>query len=175
MWMLKIDSSSVLLLQQLLIFHDDTSKWFDKHTFRIWSQLQFCIFGIFFSTVPFHLVFVVTSKIKLIPCYCSHFEWPGIRHAGVSWPSWKVIRFWSSSVDFPHFGGILTLWNRPNLRFPGTFLRTKGRNCIKIGMLMYSDHLQNTWDFGHGMLIFLILASFWLSETGQIWDFRDFL
>ena len=42
-------------------------------------------------------------------------------------------------------------------------------------MLMYSDHLQNRLDFGHGMLIFLILAPFWLSETGQIWDFRDFL
>ena len=41
-------------------------------------------------------------------------------------------------------------------------------------MSMYADHLQIRLDFGHGMLIFLILAQFWPSETGQIWGFRDF-
>ena len=69
---------------------------------------NFVFLPFFFSIVPFHLVFVVASKIKLIPLYCSHFEWPEILHAGVSWPLWELIRFWSSSVDFPHFGGILT-------------------------------------------------------------------
>ena len=28
--------------------------------------------------------------------------------------------------------------------------------------------------YGHGLLIFLILALFWLSETGQIWGFQAF-
>ena len=28
--------------------------------------------------------------------------------------------------------------------------------------------------YGHGLLFFLILAVFWLSETGQIWGFRAF-
>ena len=168
MWMFKVDSS---------------------------SKLQFCIFVIFFSIVPFHLVFVVASKIKLITFYCSHFEWPEhysnvimsamasqiisltiiywivysgadqmkhqssaslafergihrwpvnsphkgpvtrrmfpfddvvmIQHTDVSWTSWELIIFWSSSVDFPHFGGILALWIRPNLRFPGIFMRTQ--------------------------------------------------
>ena len=66
------------------------------------------VFLAFFSTVTFHLFSVVASKIKLIPFYCSHFEWPEIWHADVSWSPWELIRFWSSSVDFPHFGGIFT-------------------------------------------------------------------
>ena len=39
---------------------------------------------------------------------------------------------------------------------------------------MYLDHLQNWLVYGLGLLIFLILALFWLSETGQIWGFRAF-
>ena len=41
-------------------------------------------------------------------------------------------------------------------------------------MLMYLDHLQNWLVYGHSLLIFLILALFWLSEMGQIWGFRAF-
>ena len=91
MWMWKVDSSSVLLLQQLLIFHDDTSRWFNKHAFR--PKVQICILGI---------------KDKVDSFFCSHFEWLEIRHADVSWPPWELIRFLPSSVDFPRFGGILT-------------------------------------------------------------------
>ena len=50
MWLLKVDSSSQLLLQQILMVCDDAS----KYMFRVWPKLQFCIFGIFFSIVPFH-------------------------------------------------------------------------------------------------------------------------
>ena len=174
MWVLKVDSSSEFLLQQLLIFRNDTSKWFIKHTFRVWSKLQFCSFVIFFfSIVPFHLVFVAASKIKLITFYCSHFEWPEHysnvimnamasqiisltivywivysgadptqrasdaeyvsiwwrRHDSTYWCILNILRtdfkFWSSSVDFPHFGDISTVWIRPNLRFTGIFLRTQ--------------------------------------------------
>ena len=39
---------------------------------------------------------------------------------------------------------------------------------------MYLDHRQNWLVYGHGLMIFLILALFWLSETGQIWGFRVF-
>ena len=41
-------------------------------------------------------------------------------------------------------------------------------------MQMYLDHLQNWLVYGHGLLIFQILALFWLSETGQILGFRAF-
>ena len=36
------------------------------------------------------------------------------------------------------------------------------------------DHLQKWLDFVHGLLILLILAQFWLSNTGKILDFRVF-
>ena len=52
--------------------------------------------------------------------------------------------------------------------------RTFGGNSLKFYMLMYRDHLQNWLVYGHGLLIFLILALFWLSETGQIWGFGHF-
>ena len=39
---------------------------------------------------------------------------------------------------------------------------------------MYLDHLQNWLVYGRVLLIFVILALFWLSETGQIWGFQAF-
>ena len=41
-------------------------------------------------------------------------------------------------------------------------------------MLLYLDHFQNWLDYGNGLVIFLILVLFWLSETGLIWGFRAF-
>ena len=66
---------------------------------------------------------------------------------------------------------------RPSVRperFPGICRRTLGGNGLNFCMLMYFDHHQNWLDYGHGLLIFLPLAPLWLSETGQIWDFRAF-
>ena len=57
----------------------------------------------------------------------------------------------------------------------GHFLENTRQGWPQICLLMYSDHIQNRLDFGHGMLIFLIWAPFWLSETGHIWGYRDFL
>ena len=53
----------------------------------------------------------------------------------------------------------LGTWNR---------LRTNGANGVKFGMLMYPDHFQNWLDFVHGVLIFVLLVPFWLSEIDQI-------
>ena len=47
----------------------------------------------------------------------------------------------------------------------------QGRNGLNFGMLMHPDHLWNWLDFGHCLLIFHILESFWLDETGQICGF----
>ena len=49
-----------------------------------------------------------------------------------------------------------------------------GGNGLKFCMLMYLDHLQNWLVLGHGLLTFVILVLFWLSETGQIWGFQAF-
>ena len=59
-------------------------------------------------------------------------------------------------------------------RFPGICRRMHGGIGLKFYMLMYRDHLQNWLVYGCGLLIFLILALFWLSETGQIWGFWAF-
>ena len=42
-------------------------------------------------------------------------------------------------------------------------------------MLVYPGHLQDWLDYGHDLVIFLILALFWLSEKGQICGFQAFL
>ena len=55
--------------------------------------------------------------------------------------------------------------------FPDIFWRTHWGNGLKIWMLIYPNHLQNWLDYGHSLLIFLILVLFWLS---QIWGFRPF-
>ena len=101
-------------------------------------------------------------------------EWPDILHADVSWPSTELISLWPWSFVFSNFGTILTLWNGSNLGFPGISWRTHGRNGLKFYMLMYLNHPQNWLVYGLSMLIFLILALFWLSEMGQIWGFRAF-
>ena len=41
-------------------------------------------------------------------------------------------------------------------------------------MLMYPDNFQTWLDYGYGLLIFVIFALFWLSETGQICGFQAF-
>ena len=53
-----------------------------------------------------------------------------------------------------------------------------GRNGLQFDMQMYPDCIFNCLHFGHGLLIFLILMVFWLSETSQIcslgafsWDY----
>ena len=58
--------------------------------------------------------------------------------------------------------------------FPGICRRTHKGNGLKFCTMMYLDHLQNWLVHGHGLLIFVILALFWLNETGQIWGFRAF-
>ena len=102
-------------------------------------------------------------------------EWPEILHADVSWPPSELISYGSRSVDFCNFGTILTKWDGSNLGFPGISWRTHGGNGLKYGMLLYPDHLQNWLAYHYSLLIFVILALFWLSETGQIWGFQAFL
>ena len=81
-------------------------------------------------------------------------------------------------LDFGH--GMLIfliwvpLWHVKQVKFGGSgiFFRTHGRNGLKFDMLMYPDHLWNWLHSGHGLLIFLILAPFFLcSETGQMCSF----
>ena len=94
-------------------------------------------------------------------------EWHEILHADVSWPPSELIWFWLWSANFSNFGAILT----SNLGFPGISWGIHCENGLKFSMLMYLRHLQKWFDYGHNLLIFLILVLFWISETGQIWGF----
>ena len=92
-----------------------------------------------------------------------------------------------------YFSIILTYWNEPSLGFAGISWRMHIKNGPKFwrvfglvkqvkfrgiehfqekyernGMLIHPDHLQNWFDYGHGMLVFLILAQFWPSESDHI-------
>ena len=72
---------------------------------------------------------------------------------------------------WPFYGMSVHLPVRPE-RFPGICRGTHGGNGLKFYMLMCLDHLRNWLVYGHCLLIFIILALFWLCETGQIWGFR---
>ena len=79
-------------------------------------------------------------------------------------PSTHLVRFWSRSVHFTNFGGILTQWNISNVWFP---------YLMENAWQLWSEiwHADVPWlplellRFGHGLLIFLILAGFWPSEN----------
>ena len=57
-------------------------------------------------------------------------EWLEIWHADVSWLHFQLLIFWAWSVDFPHFEGILTQWNKSNLQFWGIFLWMQWSNWL---------------------------------------------
>ena len=50
--------------------------------------------------------------------------------------------------------------------------RMHGGNGLKFCMLIYPDHFQNWLYLGHALLIFLIMVSLWVSESGHIWGLR---
>ena len=118
------------------------------------------------------LIFLILVKqVKFT--FSKHFlenaweKWPEIWNVEVSLPHSKFIRLWSWSVDFPHFGAILTLWNRLNFGFLWIFFRIHGRNGIKFGMLMYPDQLWSWLHFGHSD-IFVVSRQF-LENPWEEW------
>ena len=148
-----------------------------------WNLTCWCILTIFktdyilvISWFPsFWLHFDLVKQVKFATN--GHFvesareEWTEIWHAGVSWLPSELIRFWSQSVDFSHLasfglketGHIWCFW-----WFKKRKRETQERNGLKFDMRIYADHIVNWLRFGHGPLIFLILAVFQLSKTSQI-------
>ena len=115
--------------------------------------------GIMFSGWPSVRPSVRSLKYPLLTC--TWVRWS-------TWPTVTVLQHVRPSVR-----PSVHLSVRPE-RFPGICRRMHGRFSLKFYMLMYLDYFQNWSVYGHGPLIFLILALFWLSETGQIWGFRAF-
>ena len=123
-------------------------------------------FGMHFYASAFrrrrHYVFGLSVRPSVRPSEAwNTLFWPVHRSVG---PPDQPLPFYGMSV-------------RPSVRperFPGICRRLHGGISLKFYMLMYLDHLQNWLVYGHGLVIFLILALFGLSETGQIWGFRVF-
>ena len=114
---------------------------------------------------------VATTNLSL---YCSHFEWPEIWHADVSWP----LQNW---LDFGHHLLIIFILSSFWLSETGqichfrTFSgKRKGGMAWTLACWCILTTFRTYSDFGHGLLIFLILSSFWLCETGQIGGFWGF-
>ena len=115
--------------------------------------------GIMFSGCP-----SVRPSVRPSEAWNTLF-WPVHRSVG---PPDQPLPFYGMSVR-----PSVRLSVRPE-RFPGICQRMHRRISLKFCMLMHLDHLQNWLVYGHGLVIFLILALFVLSETGQIWGFRVF-
>ena len=68
----------------------------------------------------------------------------GLKYHMLLYPD-QIIRFWSQSVDFTNFGGILTQWKISNVWFP-IWWRTHDISGQKFGMPIYPDYPQNCLD-----------------------------
>ena len=126
-------------------------------------------YGTFMRLLDSQLLLFILITVKHINCdnkiskhsvYC-FFWWYSVGQRPffcISWLPLEMIRFWSRFVDLPNFGanlGVLViLW------------KTHKRNVLTFGLLMYRGSLQNWFDFGHALLILIILAQFWINETG---------
>ena len=61
-------------------------------------------------------------------------------------PTFILTRFWSGPACCSRFGAIFTYLNWSNLSFSNIFLRTRGRNILQFGMLMYPEHFRTDWS-----------------------------
>ena len=121
---------------------------------------------------------IIFFGLSVRPSFCPsvHLSFESLKYpllicTWVCWstrPSVTVLRHVRPSVR-----PSICLSFRPE-RFPGICRTMHIGNGLKFYMLMYLAHVQNCLVYGRGLLISLILALFWLSETGQIWGFRAF-
>ena len=134
------------------------------------SKFEFLafIFWIYnFNFVSCHVMWM----LKLIPhlsLYCSHFKFSSIiplddisSEFGQNC-NFLFLAFFFSIVPF-YFVFMAALKIIPDLSFYYSHF-----NGLKFDMLICILTTFGT-DFGHGLLIFLFLVTFWLSETGKIW------
>ena len=78
----------------------------------------------------------------------------GLKYHMLLYPD-HLIRFWSQSVDFTNFGGILTQWNILNVWFP-YLMENEWQQWPEIWHADISWLPSELLRFGHGLLIFLI-------------------
>ena len=155
------------ICRRVLLFTFVRPTMFDEHVkifsvtlFHTRNTYTFCYVSAFRRRR--HYAFGLSVRPSVRPSVRS-LKYPLLTCTWVRWstrPTVTVLRHVRPSV-------------RPE-RFPGISRRMHVGICLKLYMLIYLDHLQNWLVYGCSLLIFLILALFWLSETGQIWGFRAF-
>ena len=87
----------------------------------------------------------------------------------------ELISLGSQSVDF-HLLGATDLVKRVKFMVSGHFLENALREWPEIfrAVVSSADHFHNWFDYGHCLLIFLLLVPLWLSEMGQTLVFWAF-
>ena len=112
-------------------------------------------------------------------------RFPGIcrrMHGGISLKFYMLmyLDYLQSWLVYGHGLLIFQFWHyfdlvkRVKFGVSGHIQENAWREWPEICTLMYLDHFQDWLVYGDSLLIVLILALFWLSETGQIWGFRSF-
>ena len=160
----------MIMIMVITIYHNDNGicnaqTYPSMATELFWGNIFFFFYAPAFRRRR-HYVFGLSVRPSVRPSVRS-LKYPLLTCTWVRWstrPTVTVLRHVRPSVC-PSV--------RPE-RFPGICRRMHGGISLKFYMLMYLDHLQNWLVYGFGLLVFLILALFWLSETGQIWGFRAF-
>ena len=152
--------------------HSSVHVWITPLTYFLYKILHFFFFNFsFFMPPPLGAGGIMFSGCPSVRPSVRSLKYPLLTCTWVRWstrPTVTVLRHVRPSVRPSVCPSV-----RPE-RFPGICRRTHGGNGLKFYVLMYLDRLQNWLVYGHGLLIFLILVLFWLSETGQIWGFRAF-
>ena len=113
---------------------------------------------------------LIITRWNGVTFYASAF-----RNADISWPTSKLVRFWSGCVDFLNFGTILTLWNCSNSGIMGIFCTMHRSNGLEIWHADASWPPSELSTFWSCSVDFQILVQFWLSKMGQICGLWNFL
>ena len=126
-------------------------RWLETPT-AFGSQIFKVIWQILRSHSPKKLVKRVKSMVFV------HFlenAWrKGLKYHMLLYPD-HLIRFWSRSVDFTNFGGILTQWNISNVWFP-YLMENAWQYWPEIWHADISWLPSELLRFGYGLLMFLI-------------------
>ena len=154
----------------------------------VWRNMLHYLSGLFYwhcmlKTLLFPLMKVGWEHSIGHPSICPGFwAFNGWHIGGMAWnvACWyqvhlqKLFDFGHGLLIFLHFAQFWLVEECQIWGFLAFCWGTLGSNGLKSGMLIYPDHLQKWLDFGHGLLIFLLLVQFWLSEMCQIWGFKAF-
>ena len=110
-----------------------------------WNLVTVCLFS--------SLLIEVTIEVDVFSGEWIETDWM----EGLTWTS-KPVKLCSWTVYFLDLCDFLALWKKSHSEIVGIFRRTPGRNGVKLGILMYPDHLRNWLHFVNELLIFLIFV-----------------